>query len=404
MNLIHPVWLEHDNYTTSSLWTWLVLPDWSMTWIQLPGQELDSSCMTGAWHECNFLVMILTHPVWLEHDMNTTSCSWTWIILPDWSMTWIQLHGHELDSSCLAPAWQLYNLLFMKMTHPAWLEHYMNTTSLLWTWLILPDSSMTWIQLPGYELDSSCLTGAWHEYNFLVKNLAHPAWLKHDMNATSWSWTWFILPVWSMTWIQLPGQELDSSYLTQEWHEYNFLVMNLTHPVWLEHDMNTSSWSRTLLNLLDSSMTWIQLPVHELDSSWLTGALHEYNYLVKSLIHPTWLKNDMNTTFWSWTWPILSDSSMTWMQFPGHQLDSSCLSGAWHEYNFLFMNLTHTAWLEHCINTTTWSRTLFILPTQDWHEYNLLVMNLTHPVWLEHDMNTSSWSRTLLILPDSSMT
>jgi hypothetical protein len=31
-------------------------------------------------------------------------------------------HGHELDSSCLNGAWQLYNLLFMNLTHPAWLE------------------------------------------------------------------------------------------------------------------------------------------------------------------------------------------------------------------------------------------------------------------------------------------
>jgi hypothetical protein len=79
----------------------VILPDSSITWIQLPGQELDSSCLTGAWHEYNFLVMNLIHPVWLEHDMNTTSCSWTWLILHDWSMTWIQLPVHERMSQVL---------------------------------------------------------------------------------------------------------------------------------------------------------------------------------------------------------------------------------------------------------------------------------------------------------------
>ena len=187
----------------------------------------------------------------------------------------MQLPGQELDSSCLTPAWHNYNLLFKNLTRPPWLEHYMNTTSLLWTWLILPDSSMTWIQLPDNGVDSSCLTGAWHKYNFLVKNLTHPAWLKHDMYTTSCSWTWLILPDWSIAWMQLPGYELDSSCLTGAWHEYNFLVKNLTHPAWLEHDMNTTSCSWTWLTLPDWNITWIQLPGQELDSSCLTGALHE---------------------------------------------------------------------------------------------------------------------------------
>jgi hypothetical protein len=81
----------------------------------------------------------------------------------------------------------------------------------------------TWIQLPGQELNSSCLTQACHECNFLVKNLTPPAWLQHDNYTTSCSWTWLILSDWSMTWIHLPGQELCSSCLTQTWHEYNFL-------------------------------------------------------------------------------------------------------------------------------------------------------------------------------------
>jgi hypothetical protein len=343
MNLTHPAWLQHDINTTSWSRTWLILPDWSMKWIQLPGHELDSSCLTGAWHEYNFLVMNLIHPVWLEHDMNTTSCSWTWPILPDWSMAWIQLHGHELDSSCLTAAWQLYILLFVKLTHPAWLEHYMNTTSCSRTLLILPDWSMTWIQLPGQELDSSSLTGAWHEYNFLVKNLTHPAWLKHDMNTTSLSWTWPILLDSNMTWTQLPGQELDSSCLTGAWHEYNFLVKNLTHPAWLEHDMNTTSWSRTWLILPDWSMTWIQLPGQELDSSCLTGAWHEYNFPVKNFTHPAWLNHDMNASSCSWTSLILPDWSMTWIQLPGQELHSSCLTQSWHECILLVMNFTHPA-------------------------------------------------------------
>jgi hypothetical protein len=33
---------------------------------------------------------------------------------------------------------------------------------------------MTIIQPPVHELDSSCLTGVGHEYNFLVMNLTHP--------------------------------------------------------------------------------------------------------------------------------------------------------------------------------------------------------------------------------------
>ena len=218
-----------------------------------------------------FLVMNLTRPAWLEHNMNTTSCSWTWLILPDWSIAWIQLPVQELDSSCLTGAWHECNFLFMNFTHSVWLEHDMNTSSWSWTLFILPDSRITWIQLPGHELDSSCLSGAWHEYNFLVMNLTHPAWLKHDMNTTSWSRTWLILPDWSMTWIQLPGQEPDSSCLTGAWHEYNFLVKNLTHPAWLEHDMNATSWSRIWILLPDSSMTWIQHPGQELDSSCLTA-------------------------------------------------------------------------------------------------------------------------------------
>jgi hypothetical protein len=175
--------------------------------------------------------MNLNHSIWLEHDMNTTFWSWTLFILPDSRITWIQLPGHELDLSCLTGALHKYNFFVKNLTRPAWLEHDMNTISWSWTWLILPDWSMIWIQLPVYELDSSCLTGALHAYNYLVKNLIHPAWLEHDINTTFCVWTWLILPDWSMTWIQLPVQELDSSYLTQEWHEYNFLVMNLTHPV-----------------------------------------------------------------------------------------------------------------------------------------------------------------------------
>jgi hypothetical protein len=176
-----------------------------MTWIHLPGQErcsscltqawhkynflvqeLDSSCLIQSWHECNFLVKNLTHPAWLQHDNYTTSCSWTWLILPDWNMTWIQLHGHELDSSSLTGTWHEYNYMVMNLTHPPWLEHYMNTTTWSWTWLILPDSSMTQLQPSLQKLDSSSLTGTLHEYNFLVMNLTHPAWLEHDMNTTSW--------------------------------------------------------------------------------------------------------------------------------------------------------------------------------------------------------------------------
>jgi hypothetical protein len=160
-----------------------------MTWMQLPGQELDSSCQTPAWQLYNLLFINLTHPAWLEHAMNTTTWSWTWLILPDWNIAWIQLPVHELDSSCLTGACHEYNYMVMNLTHPAWLQDVNFTTLSSWTWLILPDWNITWIQLPGYELDSSCLTGAWHEYNFLVKNFAHPAWLKHDMNTTSWSRT-----------------------------------------------------------------------------------------------------------------------------------------------------------------------------------------------------------------------
>jgi hypothetical protein len=207
----------------------------------------------------------------------------------------------------------------------------MNTITWSRTWFILPDWSIAWIKLPGQELDSSYLTQEWHEYNFLVKNLTHPAWLNHDLNTTSWSRTCLILPDCSMTWIQLPGQELDSSCLTGAWHEYNFLVMNLTHPVWLEHDMNTTSCSWTWLILHDWSMTWIQLPVHELDSSCLTGAWHEYNYMVMNLTHPAWMERDNYTTSCSWTWLILPDWNSTWIQLPGHELDSSCLTRASHE-------------------------------------------------------------------------
>jgi hypothetical protein len=62
---------------------------------------------------------------------------------------------------------------------------------------ILPDSRMTILQPSLHELDSSCLTGTLHEYNFLAMNLTHPAWLKHDMNTTSLLWTWLILPDWA---------------------------------------------------------------------------------------------------------------------------------------------------------------------------------------------------------------
>jgi hypothetical protein len=296
--LIRPAWLEHDINTTSWSRTWLILPDSSTTCIQLPVHELDSSCLTGALHAYNYLVKNLIHPAWLEHDMNTTFCLWTRLILPDWSMTWIQLPGQELVSSYLTQEWHQYKFLVMNFTRPAWLKHDMNTTSWSWTWPILPDWSMTLIQLPDHELDSSCLTPTWHKYNFLVKNLTHPAWLEHEMNTTSWSWTWFILSDWSMTWIQLPGHELDSSCLTGTWHEYNFLFMNLTHPAWLEHGMNTTTWSWTWLILPDCSMTIIHPPVREADSSCLTGTLHEYNFLVMNLTHPAWLEHDMNTTSW----------------------------------------------------------------------------------------------------------
>jgi hypothetical protein len=255
--------------------------------------------------------MNLTHSAWLEHDMNTTTWSWTWLILPDWNMTWIQLHGHELDSSSLTWTLHEYNYMVMNLTHPAWLQHDTITTFSSRTWLVLPDWNITWIQLPCYELDSSCLTRAWHEYNFLIMELIRPAWLEHDMNTTSRSRTWLILPDSSTTCIQLPVHELDWSCLTGALHECNFLVMNLTRPAWLEHDMNTTSWSRTWLILPDWSMTWIQLPVLELDSPCLTGTLHEYNYLVKNLIHPAWLEHCMNTITWSRTWFILPDWSMT---------------------------------------------------------------------------------------------
>jgi hypothetical protein len=212
---------------------------------------------------------------------------------------------------------------------------------------------MPWIQLHGHELDSSCLTGTLHEYNFLFMNLTHPAWLEHAMNTTTWSWTWLILPDSRMTILQPSLHELDSSCLTGTLQEYNFLVMILTHPVWLEHDMNTSSWWRTLLILPDSSMTWIQLPGQELNSSCLTQACHECNFLVKNLTHPAWLQHDNYTTSCSWTWLILRDWSMTWRQLHGHELDSSCLTPGWQFYNPLFMNLTHPAWLEHYMNTTS---------------------------------------------------
>jgi hypothetical protein len=341
-NLAHPAWLEHEMNTTSCSWTWLILPDWSMTWIQLPVHELDSSFLTPAWHEYNF---------WLR----------TWLVLPDWNMTWIQLPVHKLDSSLLTGALHEYNFLVMNLAHPAWLEHDINTISWSWTWLILPDSSLTWMQLAGQEIDLSCLTGAWHEYNFLIKNFNHPAWLEHDMNTTSWSWTWLILPDSSITWIQLPGHELDSSCLTRAWNEYIFLVMNLTHPARLKHDMNTTSWSRTWLILPDWGMTWIQLPGQELDSSCLTGAWHEYNFLVKNLTHPAWLEHDMNTTSRSRTSLILPDSIMTWMHLPVHELLSSCPTGAWHEYNFLVKNFTHPAWLNHDMNASSWLWTSLIL-------------------------------------------
>ena len=212
-----------------------------MTWIQIPVHELDSSCLTGALHEYNFLFTNLAHPAWLEHCMNTTTCSITWFILPDWSMTWIQHSVYELESFYLTGAWHKYNFLVMNFIHPTWLKNNMDTTSWSWTWLVLPDWSIAWMQFLCKELDSSCLTGALHAYNYLVKNLIHPAWLEHCMNTITWSRTWFILPDWSIAWIKLPGQELDSSYLTQEWHEYNFLVMNLTCPAWLEHCMNAIS-------------------------------------------------------------------------------------------------------------------------------------------------------------------
>ena len=199
--------------------------------------------------------MNLNHPAWLEHDMKTTTWSWTWLILPDSRMTILQPSLHELDSSCLTGTLHEYNFLAMNLTHPAWLKHDMNTTSWSWSWLVLPDWSMTWIQLPVHELDSSCLTGACHEYNYMVMNLTHPAWLQDDNFTTLSSWTWLILPDWNITWIQLPVQELYSSCLTAAWQLYNLLLVNLTHPAWLEHDMNTTSCSRTLLILPDSNMT-----------------------------------------------------------------------------------------------------------------------------------------------------
>jgi hypothetical protein len=85
--LLESLWLEHDMNTNSCSWTWLILPDWSIAWIQLPVHELGSSCLTGALHEYNYMFNNLIHPARLEHDMNTTFCLWTWIILPDWSMT-----------------------------------------------------------------------------------------------------------------------------------------------------------------------------------------------------------------------------------------------------------------------------------------------------------------------------
>jgi hypothetical protein len=131
--------------------------------------------------------MNLTHPAWLEHDMNTTSWSWTWLILPDWSIAWIQL---PVFMACSSQAgWvKFMNRKLYNCHAGVWQDESSS-------WL----GSCTWIQLPCYELDSSCLTQAWHEYNFLAMNLTHPAWLEHDMNTTTWSWTWLILSDWSMT-------------------------------------------------------------------------------------------------------------------------------------------------------------------------------------------------------------
>jgi hypothetical protein len=200
------------------------------------------SCLTGALHECNFFYSCHAPVGQNESSSYTESC--IYVMLQSGRMNQV-LDQVVVCMQCSSQAgrvkfftkklhsgaWHKYNVLVMNFIHPTWLKNNMDTTSWSWTWLVLPDWSIAWMQFLCKELDSSCLTGALHAYNYLVKNLTHPAWLEHDINTTFCVWTWLILPDWSITWIQLPVQELDSSYLTQEWHEYNFLVMNLTHPV-----------------------------------------------------------------------------------------------------------------------------------------------------------------------------
>jgi hypothetical protein len=176
----YPVCLEHHMNTTSWSRTWLILYDWDMTWIQPLGKEPRSSCLTGAWHEYNFLFMNLTYPAWLEHDVNTTSCSWTWLILPDYVMSQSYSMSQVLDQEVVfmwcsrQTGWvKFMTRKLYSCTIPVRQDESSSWTggciivmlhsgrmSQVHAWLILPDWSMTWIQLPGQELDSFCLTQA----------------------------------------------------------------------------------------------------------------------------------------------------------------------------------------------------------------------------------------------------